>query len=298
MASNGLGLDQLDASVFAAPELAAELHRVGIRQPQDLSLHRIGNRQLLAPLFESFRVPRNSDYFPFVDQHAARARFLNRNAMELVELPNAPVPIVALLDTGRAQVPDAITARPGNLQVQARLRAGTMLRAATGMEFGAQDELEPALASAVATLDQPTAECDARWRTQWLDALFRVAVAGAGHWRDVEADALWVELRAHPCALTASGTDQDWLQLLEAVGRQEPTTIAGAARALLDAAGDWPQERLGYLIAAAMLGELTQGNAKAALEIWERHGGPRWNPNEVNLTLRLLTALAVARSAH
>ena len=43
-----------------------------------------------------YRVPVNSDYFPFVDQNAARFRFMNQDARQLPDLTMLPVPFLQL----------------------------------------------------------------------------------------------------------------------------------------------------------------------------------------------------------
>jgi spermidine synthase len=298
MATNGGTLDDMSAHVFATPPLAAELARVGVNDRDDLGLHRIGDRALLEPLFTSFRVPANSDYFPFVDQRAARARFLNRDAMALIQLADAPVPLLDMLDARRAPIPLSVTPRASNLQAQARLRALALLNGVTATQDELADPVEPHLRVHVDVLASPVTECTARWRGTWLDSLFRVGVSGAVHLREAELDALWSHLSAHACATGAQGRDRSWLELIEAVTRRDATGMAAIAQLLLE--GDsvaWPDERQGYLIAAAMLGRLADHDAQGALGIWERHGASRWSPADVNLVLRLMTALAIDRSA-
>lgn len=76
VASRGAKLDALAPTICDAPALKNELARVGIHHIDDLRAHRIGSRATLEPLFASFNAPINSDYRPYVDQHAPKARFM------------------------------------------------------------------------------------------------------------------------------------------------------------------------------------------------------------------------------
>src|SRR5260370_3195038 len=60
---------------------------------------------MLEPLFASYGVPANSDYAPLLDLNAARHRFMEKSAVDLVALVNLGVPILELLEPGRSRRP-------------------------------------------------------------------------------------------------------------------------------------------------------------------------------------------------
>jgi spermidine synthase len=91
-----------DARVLDWPELKADWRRVGVDSIQDLDARRIGSRAVLHPLFRSYPVPQNSDYFPYLDDRAPRARFLNHSANGLNSIRTANLPLVEMLE-GREQ---------------------------------------------------------------------------------------------------------------------------------------------------------------------------------------------------
>lgn len=66
-----------------------------IRTPAQLRAFRLASRSAYAPLLETGR--RNSDYFPFLEYGAARARFLRRNDANLIQLARDPVPALETL---------------------------------------------------------------------------------------------------------------------------------------------------------------------------------------------------------
>src|SRR5258707_14418263 len=64
-----------------------------------------GGRVLAEPLFASYGMPANSDYRPVLDLNAARHRFTEKSAVELVGLLNLGVPVLELLDPARSRRP-------------------------------------------------------------------------------------------------------------------------------------------------------------------------------------------------
>jgi len=49
--------------IFDIPELAASLSRIGISSQQDILLRKLGSKRILEPLFNSYNIAANSDYF-------------------------------------------------------------------------------------------------------------------------------------------------------------------------------------------------------------------------------------------
>ncbi|MGQ0523042.1 MAG: fused MFS/spermidine synthase [Betaproteobacteria bacterium] len=87
-----------DGRVLDWPELKPEWRRVGVDTLQDLDARRIGGKVVLHPLFRSYPVPENSDYFPYLDDRAPRARFLRHSADGLNTIRTASLPLVEMLE--------------------------------------------------------------------------------------------------------------------------------------------------------------------------------------------------------
>ncbi|WP_338845130.1 fused MFS/spermidine synthase [Massilia sp. W12] len=66
--------------------------RVGIQSSADLHLQELGGKSLLHPYFLLENVPANSDFFPYVDQQASRARFTKSNST-ITQLKTAMLPM-------------------------------------------------------------------------------------------------------------------------------------------------------------------------------------------------------------
>jgi hypothetical protein len=69
--------------IFGSP-VGDEVRRVGYGAPFDIALAQIGTRETLAELVNRSAAPANSDYYPYVDLHAVRARFKGEEAVSFV----------------------------------------------------------------------------------------------------------------------------------------------------------------------------------------------------------------------
>lgn len=93
----------LNASALNSPALRKHFERVQWFTTDDIALHEVGDRQLLEPLFLTAGSPANSDFFPYVDQQAVKARFLQQDFRLLSSLRNSglPLPGTSLMGTLR-----------------------------------------------------------------------------------------------------------------------------------------------------------------------------------------------------
>ncbi|MGB5079401.1 MAG: hypothetical protein WBO23_01520, partial [Burkholderiales bacterium] len=89
------------ADVTAMPGVARELRRVNVHAIGDLEIRRIGGKGSLAPLFLSYGVPANSDFYPYLDLNAALYRFMQRSGDELIRLLVYGIPLVELIEGSR-----------------------------------------------------------------------------------------------------------------------------------------------------------------------------------------------------
>src|SRR5262245_11139321 len=79
-------LERALADVTAMPGVGREMRRVHVNSIRDVEVRRIGGKRSLGPMFASYAVPPNSDYYPYLDLHAAKYRFLHQTADELTGL--------------------------------------------------------------------------------------------------------------------------------------------------------------------------------------------------------------------
>ncbi len=89
---------ELSGKVFAMPGVRENLARIGIHHVQDLYIRRLGTKKSLEPLFNSYDIPSNSDFYPVLDIGAARARFMGNTANGLNDLFSVEFPVTRILE--------------------------------------------------------------------------------------------------------------------------------------------------------------------------------------------------------
>ena len=268
VARNGGPLPPIDGSLLKEPRFARELARVGINSVADVEVRRVGTKEFLAPVLARIPIPANSDYFPVLDQNAARTRFLRTNAKNLIELAEAPIPALELLGVrtpaagktsitptehfpaseiyhAAAALRDAAT--DGTIQ---RLREASPGKAAELSRRVVRDCAEPALAG------------------DKINGMFNIGVGVVPYLRAEEIEPVWRWVETQPCGSQLSPIEGDWLALFKMVGNRNTKEMAELAERMLQRDSLMAPHRTRYLVMVAMLGHIAQGNKPAARRLW------------------------------
>jgi len=274
----------IDASLLASPALAADLRRILIRSPDDLLLHRIAGRRTVGPYFSSWGAPLNSDFYPFVDLNATKARFMHQSVADIAALRESPVPVLDLFEGREAARSDARNLTPG-----ARpwlRRAGRVRDAAAAAEF-----LRSGDVAVLRTLDASVAEDAISARAALVscanrppgpllrDELLRLASLVNPNQPPREAARGWAALAASKCPVVDASI-RDWIRLHEAIGGGDGRAMARAAEAVLKSDGALADAQTPYVVAALMMGRLLEGDRVSALRSYA-HWRPRLTSAEV-----------------
>jgi predicted membrane-bound spermidine synthase len=274
----------LRASLFDAQGLATDLARVGLHSIKDIEHLRIGNKALLDPLFQSFQVPTNSDYFPFVDYTSPRMRFLNRNASALTTVRSVPIPLLDVLDNGRAV---ALERQSPESQTALAIRNAVI--------DGHLEGLRPGIRQAVLLLDLDDARCsDAAVRSTWLDAAYLLFVTTSPYLPPEAATGLWSRVEATPCYQRLDDRERRPITLWKATAMRNAPSMAASGRELLERGAVLTRpEQIRLAVGLTMLGLLSQGQPQAAQSIWDAYGQDAPRANSYDLVLQWLHALSV-----
>ncbi len=84
-------------AIFDTP-LAGELAKIDVNNRDDMLIRKIIGKKQVLPLLESQSVPANSDYFPFVDQNAGKARFAQSSSSMFSSWWRASLPLLEMLN--------------------------------------------------------------------------------------------------------------------------------------------------------------------------------------------------------
>jgi spermidine synthase len=262
------------ARVFEQPGLAKELWTVHVLSIGDLDARYVGGRALLEPLFASYGVPANSDYAPLLDLNAARHRFTEKSATDLVALVNLDVPVLEMLEPERSR-------RPVNPLFQGayafdRIENARLAWYARDFLLGprrpAPERVPTQLQKDLDLLRVRLIECrDPRDFDVWIHSAVRVAALINPHLAPDDAAAVWARIQASPCYPSLRGLQREWLTLLHAVAARDAARMAGVAESLLATEVALATEAREYLLMAAMSGRLASREPERALRLWQEN---------------------------
>jgi spermidine synthase len=264
------------ARVFESPGLAKELWTVHVLSAGDLDARYIGGRALLEPMFASYGMPANSDYAPLLDLHAARHRFTEKSATDLVALLNAELPLLEMLEPERSR-------RPVNPLFQGayafdRIENARLAWYARDFLIGPRrpdpEDVTAQLQKDLELVKLRLLECrEPRDFDVWISSALRVARLVNPHLSRDDAGAIWARAQSSPCYLGLRAPQREWIALFRAVAARDATRMAGYAESLLSAQEDFASEAREYLLMAAMSARIASREPERALALWNSHSG-------------------------
>ena len=262
------------AAVFEQPGLAKELWSVHVLSVGDLDARYLGRRATLEPLFASYGMPANSDFYPVLDLNAARHRFLERSAADVVALLTAGVPVLELLEPGmpRRQV------NPLHQGAYAFDRTESTRLARYARDFLVRPK--PPMPERIGALLQKDLEVaklrliecrDPRELDVWLHGLLNVARSMSPFLPAPEALQAWARFASAPCYKTLHAFQRSWIELFAAVAARDGASMGTLAERLLESQPDLSVDAREYLVTTAMSGHLAAGARDKAKAVWERY---------------------------
>jgi spermidine synthase len=258
--------------IFDQPGLAKALRTVHLHAIGDLDARYLGNRATLEPLFASYGVPANSDYYPILDLNAVRHRFTEKSATDVVALLNLGVPVLEMLEPRFARRP----ASPMHKGAYAFERVENARQAAYARAFLLRD-LPPEPVGIPTQLQKDLEvvklrlfECrNPRELDVWLHSLLRVARLVNPLLPAAEAQSLWGAAAGAGCVRSLRGFQRQWLALFRAVGARDGAAMAELGAALLTSAPELHAEAREYLLLAGMTGAIASQRRELARRLWD-----------------------------
>jgi predicted membrane-bound spermidine synthase len=265
-----------DAAVLKNGGVPKLLERLEMGKASDLLVRRVGDHRTLAAQLRFFESPANSDYFPIVDNHAAKARFVQAQAVEIRDLSVAPWPILDFIGVARATDLYPITL--------AKWPAGERVREAQAAEYARRylfGEIDAARAKeAIPNHFTPVADFKLRFidcapnapTEEWWDSVIITGALVNGYLPPEVSGAVWDKVQKAPCHAKLDARARDWFRLLRAVGQRDAGTMAELGEAMLAASEKSTAADLEYILGTAMLGRIRQGQGEAAARLLDKHG--------------------------
>jgi predicted membrane-bound spermidine synthase len=285
------------AEVFEHPGVAKELWTVHILGIGDFDARYLGSRATLEPLVASYGMPANSDFAPLLDLNAARQRFMEKSAVELVGLLNLDVPVLELLERSRSRraVNPLYRGAYAFERVQNTRLAWYARDFLVGGRIPTPEAVPASLQKDLELVKLRLLECrEPRELDVWLLSAARVARAINPYLAPDDAGAVWREIMAQPCFAGLKDFQRRWLALFRAAAARDGARMAEHASHLLATQPSLGTEAREYLLLAGMSGHLAIGNREAALGLWQAHKEKIRSPDAA--AYRLLRCHAEAAS--
>ena len=235
VASNENRLDRLDSWIFTQPDLSKYLARLDITRVNDLYARKVGDQSLLNPIFETVYagVQPNSDYFPILSRHAPKARFLNQNGNQFLNLPSQRTPLLDFLrplPEGASRFDLTPTERygPAVRQQQSELLYDWLV---TGNALE-QTIYQANLGFVLADLEMFVNEC--YLRPSLPDSLAGLAKMVNTYLPPEKAHRLWSAIEAKACFQNLGEQDRALIVFYKAAGARNTSAMIASANEILN----------------------------------------------------------------
>jgi spermidine synthase len=266
---------QTQPRVFEHPGIAKELWTVHVLTIGDMDARYLGSRATLEPLFASYGMPANSDYAPVLDLNAARHRFMERSAADVIALLNAEIPLLELVERERSRRPVNPLFRGAyafDRVENARLAwyaRDFLLRPRAPVPESVPRELQKDLELVKLRL----IECrEPRELDVWLHSAIRVAKALNPYLAPDDLAPIWTRIMGAPCFAELAEFQRRWIALFQAVGARSAARMAELAAPLVASEHPMVVDAREYVLLAALAGYVASGEKARALELWAKYG--------------------------
>jgi len=289
VARKGGTIGDLDEAAFLRGAMRADLRLAGIESAEEIRARRIGGKELLDPFFRVSPAPVNSDYYPYIDQQAARARFRKAEATEITRLLRAGLPIAEMLSAGRRESRDW-AALPDASPVERRLAQRVVQEVGAGTASAALGRMSGDVALALAG----AGSCGGPSPQQWVVAWRNTAAYSVRYLDRRTAEGFWARLVPAHCRSRLDAGSRNWMQLFQAVSMRDPEASLSHARTLLQGTNAAvPMGDTVYLIMVVMLSQIALDRPDQALQA--RSELAAMTPGGYKVPLEMVWLEAIAR---
>jgi hypothetical protein len=260
---------------FDFPALAAELKRLGVSNLTDVNLYRFAGRPLLRSALVLEAAPPNSDYHPFVDVNAPRARFRNQTAAIAYDIKTDVLPVADYFDRPPFAAEPPTTPPPG-ARFDIVFRSFQTARYLEELLAGKRPLDRPKAllpVGLIAAFQAVLVDCAS---PQAMQDLWPVVILLSSDLNITQSpsvlDPFWSSTAKSRCLASMPQRYRDWIALFRAIGNRDAESTARFAVSLLEA-GPAPDE-VEYLYAAALTGLLARAEvtkARALVAQWIAH---------------------------
>lgn len=285
-------LPPLDSLLLASPGIAADLYHVNVNSIQDIEFRFLGNKKILDPFLESYSIAANSDFYPVLEENAARLRFIGINANEIYGFTHHYHPLISMLTDKK---PKWDTTRVTQSFFHRKTREANEAMALR--DFYLHDDFDlnyPNLPENIrngAKLVKNSfgATSNNKGGQDRVSLLFHTSIRMTPYLTSVEMEKVWEVIGVNQDS-TLTYNERAWLSIFQAEGQRDAKTMVSVSEYLLLNNPSLPMEPKEYLVSAVMLGYIMQGKFDKATIFWQEYEGKLSdNPRSI-LLFRFLAA--------
>jgi hypothetical protein len=248
-----------------------QLRRLGITHVEEISARSLGAKKQMGPLFSALAPPVNSDFRPFVQLEAPRARFEGSKAQALLSLATAPLPILEMTAGGpRAFLNNPVPEYVSSLRMRTQSLAVEIARVLADRSADPLGSIEPPAIAILLALKHPAALCADEPPQAAIEQLRTAADITLSYLGPEARRALWIDREWLGCTPRSSHV-RDRLEVYAAVAARDARAMLERSRALLagpaKGGDDWGR----YLLVTAMLGACAGGEREEAQRLWQEY---------------------------
>jgi len=268
-----------------------QLGRLGITRAEEISARYLGDKKEMAPLFSALAPPVNSDFRPFVQLEAPRARFEGTRALGLESLALAPLPLLEMAsNTPRSYIKEPIPEYVPSERLRLQSVAVEIARLLADPGADPLRSVEKVATQSALVLKRPATLCAADPPKAAINQMHLAAEITLAGLPQERARALWVARKWLGCTPRSQHV-RDRLEVYAAIAARDPRAMLERARALLagpaKGGDDWGR----YLLTTAVLGAHAAGEHAEALRLWKAYQAAFFPSGEIPPYLIYLLAL-------
>lgn len=255
----------LNVQGFENLALRQAFKRIGLENIDDIRMHELGDKATLGPVFDDPNIPMNSDFFPFVDQHAAKARFL-KTSFNLQQLIYTGLPIPGIQFDGELKVSSGTG--PPQLDSRTHAQAAPKLIGYLGAgAIGKIPALQANLNQLLLTIKNKPDCTDPLAQAAWHSALVSLAKFTIPFSTFEEFAPTLRFLNSKLCETEEATQSKDFLQLMTALSKRDMVATELAAEKIISVDRNASNEANSYAIHALLLSYFKQAKWEKAQQI-------------------------------
>jgi len=295
IARNNKAVNQPGIAIFNNGAMEEALAKIDIHNIQDINVRFIADERILGPLIDKYSQTINSDYFPYLDLNATRARFKRENIYELARINANTVPFIDILSQNKEySTATNVSDRSSHSTInKLKYQAQNLFHSLHKLD-GATPEspmtgklkLMVALANSCQSINVPST---------WIDTLIILATTTVPYLSANELQSMWKAITPG-CEDGLNNEQQNWLELIKALSQRNSESIALYSSALLEQGGHWNIQQQRLLFTALMTAQVQLQKYQLAREQWQQHVVRLYQDEQIPLQLLILDSLATQRN--